>query len=444
VEFLGFVIGINGIRMDPTKVEWVTAWPMPRSPHDVRMFLGLANFYRRFIKDFNQLAAPLTRLLKKEHMARKFNWSQEAKAVFEQLKTAFTMAPILMHFDPEQPTILEADTSTYALGVVISQLDPEGKMHPITFHSQKFNPAELNYDIYDKEMLAIVDSLEHYRHLFEGLGQQITIYSDYHNLLWFTETKVYNRRQAHWAEKLAKYDFVIHFRPGTQGGKPDALSRRPDYIAENKIRHPMPFLRPEQVDMTKLKVGVQEQVQDEDLEQALHATQEQDTTMDKGTLTQVDGLWLKEGRVYVPVDTEVKLQILEAHHDRKTAGHLGQDKTLELIARDYTWPGMREFINAYSRTCDTYARNKATRHRHHGQLQPLPISEGPWRSVSMDFMVQLPPSQGHDAIYICVDCFTKMAHFIATTSNVTAEGMADLYLKNVFKSHRLPEDIVSD
>jgi len=109
-------------------------------------------------------------------------------------------------------------------------------MHPIAFHSRKFSPAELNYNIYDKEMLAIVDSLEHYRHLFEGLEQQITIYSDHHNLLWFTETKVYNRRQARWAEKLAKYDFVIHFRPGVQGGKPDVLSRRPNYVAENRVK----------------------------------------------------------------------------------------------------------------------------------------------------------------------------------------------------------------
>ena len=115
------------------------------------------------------------------------------------------------------------DASTHALGAVVSQLDSEEKMHPITFYSRKFTPAELNYDIYEKEMLAIIDSLEHYRHLFEGLGQQITIYSDHHNLLWFTETKVYNQRQARWAEKLAKYDFVIRFRPGVQVGKHDAL-----------------------------------------------------------------------------------------------------------------------------------------------------------------------------------------------------------------------------
>ena len=167
---------------------------------------------------------------------------------------AFMMAPILMHFNPEQPTILEADASMHALGAVISQLDPEGKMHPIAFYSWKFNPAELNYDIYDKEMLAIVDSLEHYRHIFEGLGQQITIYSDHLNLLWFMETKVYNRRQACWAEQLVKYDFIINFQPETQGGKPDALSRRLDYVVENKVKQPMPFLRPEQVDTTKLEI----------------------------------------------------------------------------------------------------------------------------------------------------------------------------------------------
>jgi len=317
VEFLGFVIGINGVRMDPAKVESVTAWPTARSPHD-------------------------------------------------------------------------------------------------------------------------------YRHLFEGLGQQITIYLDHYNLLWFTETKVYNRRQARWAEKLAKYDFVIHFHLGTQAGKPDALSRRPDYIAENKVMQPMPFLRPEQVDTTGLEIGAQEQLRDGDLERAIREAQERDTITNKETMKQTDGLWLKDGRIYVPADTEIKLRILEEHHDRKTASHLGQDKTLELIAQDYTWPGMREFVNEYVRRCDTCTRNKTPRHCHHGQLYSLPIPNSPWKSVSMDFVVQLPPSQGYDAIYMYVDRFTKMAHFIATTTGVTAEGTADLYLRHIFKNHGLPEDIISD
>ena len=135
-----------------------------------------------------------------------------------------------------------------------------------------------------------MDSLEHYRHLFEGLGQQITIYSDHYNLLWFTETKVYNRRQARWAEKLAKYDFIIHFRPGVQGGKPDALSRRPDYMAENKVKQPTAFLRPEQVDTTALdakkrEIGAVEQLPQGDLERAIREAQERDTTTDREAMT---------------------------------------------------------------------------------------------------------------------------------------------------------------
>ena len=455
VEFLGFIVGRDGVRMDPVKVEAVTSWPTPKSPHDVRMFLGLANFYRRFIKDFSRLAAPLTRLLKKENMARKFSWSEDAQRAFEYLRTAFTTAPVLGHPNLALPMVLEADASDYALGAVISQRFPDGVLHPIAFHSRKFNKAELNYEIYDKEMLAIVDSLEHYRHLFEGLGQQITIYSDHHNLLWFTETKVYNRRQARWAEKLSKYDFIIHFRPGVQGGKPDALSRRPDYVSENSVREPVPFLKPSQVDTSEIEMGALESehvgaLMDTALRQAILDALPGDPvasacleSLQDGFRIE-DGLLLKDGMVYVPADNGVKVRIVEGYHDRRTAGHLGQEKTLELVSRDYFWPGMRGFINEYVRTCDTCARNKTPRHRRHGQLQPLPIPEGPWESVSMDFIVELPPSQGYDGIYVCVDRFTKMAHFVPTSSNITAEGTAELYLRNIFKNHGLPGDIVSD
>ena len=144
VEFLGFVIGEHGVKMDPGKVEAVTSWPTPKSPHDVRMFLGLANFYRRFIKDFSRMATPLTKLLTKERMAKRFQWDEGAETAFNFLKEAFTTAPILRHFDPARPTVLEADASDYALGAVVSQKTPDSLLHPIAFHSRKFNPVELN------------------------------------------------------------------------------------------------------------------------------------------------------------------------------------------------------------------------------------------------------------------------------------------------------------
>ena len=157
-----------------------------------------------------------------------------------------------------------------------------------------------------------------------------------------------------------------------------------------------------------------------------------------------DGLLYHEGLVYVPDNDEVKLEILRSCHDAKTAGHFGQAKTLELVNRSYYWPEMRSYINEYVKSCDVCARNKLPRHAKFGPLHPLPVPERPWGSVAMDYIVELPPSNGYNAIYVCVDRFTKMAHFCPTTMEVTAEATASLYVQHVYKLHGLPDDIVSD
>ena len=484
VAFLKFIVESNEVRMDSSKVEAITSWPAPESVHDIRVFLGLANFYRRFIQNFSKVAAPITELLRKN---RKFRWTSEAQTAFNSLRTSFTTAPVLRHFNPSLPTILEADASDYAVGAVISQRDPEtGMLHPITFHSRKFNAAELNYEIYDKKMLAIVETMDYYRHYFEGLGQTTTIFSDHRNLLWFTETKVYNRRQARWAEKLSRFDFKIVFRPGKQGGKPDALSRRPDHTLGNDVsERTMTFLKPEQIDtsllptddplLTSYVLAAAHTVGDAASVTTIERSDDRAATIRNAldrdevasyllpylrdpTLARdediaeslkpysldAEGLLLHNGLVYVPAIDALKLEILKDCHDARTAGHLGQEKTLELVSREYYWPRIRAFVNDYVRTCDTCARNKTPRHAPYGQLHPLPIPSGPWKSVSMDFIVELPKSEGYDAIYVCVDRLTKMAHFIPTNTTVTAEQTAQLFYRHIWKHHGLPADIVSD
>jgi hypothetical protein len=235
--------------MDPKKVEAVTGWPTPKNQHDIQVFLGFANFYRRFIKNYSRVVSPMTNLLKKDV---KFTWGNEAEKAFQYLKQAFTTAPILRHFDRSKPAILEADASNEALGGTVSQHDDDGVLHPCAFHSRKFNSAEQNYEIYDKEMLAIVECMDIWRYYFEGAEHPLKILTDHKNLVWFTETKVYNRRQARWAEKLSRFNFVIEFRPGREAGKPDALSRRPDYWppkggVESTKRNEFTFLKPHQV-----------------------------------------------------------------------------------------------------------------------------------------------------------------------------------------------------
>jgi len=142
------------------------------------------------------------------------------------------MAPILAHFDPSKPVIIETDASDFVLDTVLSQRDEENRLHPIAFHSGKFQPAEINYEIHDKELLAVVDAFKHWRRYCEGAAYQVQVFSDHQNLENFTTTKVLNRQQARWAQELAGIDFRIYYRPGGKNGKPDALSRRAEYRPE--------------------------------------------------------------------------------------------------------------------------------------------------------------------------------------------------------------------
>jgi hypothetical protein len=463
VPFLGFIVGRGGLRMDPTKIEPITNWPRPESPRDIQVFMGLAGFYRRFIRNFSRIAQPLTALLRKN---KPFRWTSTVESAFKELCSSFTSAPVLSFFDPELPVVLETDSSDYALGAIISQRDFEGILHPIAFHSRRLLPAEEHYEIHDKEMLAIVDTMDKYRHYFEGLGPQTTIYADHRNLLSFTEKRLYNSRQIRWMEKLSRFNFIIVFRPGKTNGKADALSRRPDFRkeAEQGPKEHTVFLKPHQIDLTALTVVVPignslsfaekiNKALQEDDEISTYLPYLKDPLLPRDSRTsdylrmftlEEDDILRHSGRVYIPRSDTLKLDILRQYHDSPTAGHLGQSKTFDLVARHYYWPHMRRFINDYVSTCDTCARNKLPKHSQFGHLHPLPIPTRAWQSVSMDFIVELPPSAGYDAIYVCVDRLTKMAHFIPTTSNVTAQETANLYLSGVYRHHGLPEDIVSD
>jgi len=191
VEFLGYVIGRNGIRMSDDKVQAVLHWKTPESLTEVQSFLGFANFYWRFILDYSRVGRPLTELTKKES-GKEWAWNQEAEAAFRELKNRFTTAPVLAHFDPREPVIIETDASDFALGAVLSQRSKEGRLHPVAFHSRKFQPAEINYEIHDKELLAIVDAFKHWRRYCEGVTHQVQVFLDHHNLEYFTTTKVLN------------------------------------------------------------------------------------------------------------------------------------------------------------------------------------------------------------------------------------------------------------
>ena len=209
--------------MDPEKVAAIVNWEKPVNVLDVRSFLGFANFYRRFIDQFSKVVKPIVDLTKK---GVNFDWSPACQRAFEDLKQRFVTAPILAHFDPDLETVVEADSSDHAQGGVLSQYGKDGVLRPVAFFSRKLAPAEANYEIYDKELLAIVRCFEQWRPELEGSLFPIRVLTDHKSLQYFMTTKRLSHRQTRWAEYLSRFDFKIAYRPGRLGQKPDALTRR--------------------------------------------------------------------------------------------------------------------------------------------------------------------------------------------------------------------------
>lgn len=441
VEFLGLIVGRDGISMDPVKVDGVRTWPIPTSVTQVRSFLGFANFYRRFIAGFSETARPLNDLTKKDF---KFTWEDHQQKAFDKLKDIITSAPVLTFPDFQKPKMMECDASNFAYGAVLSQLEDDEKWHPVAFMSKSMTPAERNYDIHDKELLAIMASLEEWRHLVEGSGT-FQILTDHRNLEYFTKAQKLNRRQARWSAELQRFDFTLHHRPGRLSAKPDALSRRADHdqgLDDNKDQ----IILPSALFVNALEIGPEilpdlrkEQTKDPVVID-LMKTLESDGI---GTHWDFDGnLWTYDGRAYVP--ESLRHQVLKGHHDIPAAGHPGRDRTLELVSRNYYWPRMSRYVATYVGSCDLCNRTKIQRTKPFGTLKPNEVPERPWQVITFDLIVELPESQGYDAIFVVVDRFTKMIHIAPTTTEVTTIGIARLLRDMIWRYHGLPEVVISD
>ncbi|KAJ1031102.1 hypothetical protein NDA18_002321 [Ustilago nuda] len=210
VEFLGYIIKPTGIEMDPEKVCTVKEWPMPESVHNIQRFLGFANFYQRFIAHFARIAKPLTSLVKPTEWFKKFELPEEAQQAFHKLIQAFTTARVLQHFDYHLSTRLETNASDFSIAGVLKQ-EHEGRWHPVAFYSRKTSSAKKNYEIHDKELLAVVACLTQWQHMLAGLPSQLVILADHEALKYFKSQRCITGQQARWAILLADFDFILQY-----------------------------------------------------------------------------------------------------------------------------------------------------------------------------------------------------------------------------------------
>jgi len=242
--------------MESDRISTIEDWPTPKSSRDVQVLLGFTNFYRRYIPKYSKVTLPLSERLKNADTADeppkgrprqktsencgkvKWEWTRQADLAFRKLKRTFTEAPIPQHFDPAKPIILRTDASGFGIAGILNQYDGFGVLRPVNFYSRKYSSAEQNYDTYDPELLAIVETLEQWRHYLEGANHKVLIRCDHKNLEYFQTSKVFSRRQARWSDTLSAYDFVIEHLEGSKNPA-HGLSRQPDY----KIRYKRPVAR---------------------------------------------------------------------------------------------------------------------------------------------------------------------------------------------------------
>ncbi|CAJ0950513.1 unnamed protein product [Ranitomeya imitator] len=224
VSFLGFIFSPSTIEMDPVKVQAIYDWTQPTSLKSLQKFLGFANFYRRFICNFSSFAKPLTDLTKKG--ADVVNWSSAAVEAFQELKCRFSSAPVLCQPDVSLPFQVEVDASEIGAGAVLSQRSSDcSVMKPCAFFSRKFSPAERNYDVGNRELLAMKWAFEEWRHWLEGAKHRVVVLTDHKNLTYLESAKLLNPRQARWSLFFSRFDFVVSYLPGSKNVKADALSR---------------------------------------------------------------------------------------------------------------------------------------------------------------------------------------------------------------------------
>jgi hypothetical protein len=335
------------------------------------------------------------------------------------------------------------------------------KWHPCAYLSKGLNDVERNYDVHDKEMLGIIRALEAWRHYLEGAKHEVEIWTDHQNLRYFMSAKKLNRRQARWALFLSRFNFHLIHKPGSLMKKADTLSRRPDHKrgVENDNKNTT-LLKPEYFRIRALRQGHLlidgseketlskirkcEDMDEEVVKAVKEMKGEKKKTIKGEEWVEEQGLILFRGKVYVPKDIELRREIIRLHHNTSISGHPGRWKTLELVMRNYWWPGISRFVLSYVDGCDTCQRGKSYPEMPAGKLMPNPIPTGPWIDISVDFITGLPEAQGFDAIFVVCDRYTKQVHIIPTTTETNSLGLARLYRDHVWKLHGLPRTVISD
>lgn len=456
VKFLGHIISAKGIQVDPTRIEKVKLFPVPKNPSHVRSFHGLVSYNRKFIKDFAKKAKPLTKLMGK---VEDFVWTQEAQTAFESLRDALTEAPILVHFNPEAELELRTDASSYAIGAILYQKHPDPKQTGvILYHSKTLTETQRRYSATEREALAAFNAIMELQHFL--YGKRFTLVTDHQALSLFKNHRDAHHRVARWVAQLQCFDFVVKYKSGQSHVDADCMSRLVNETDESvELKQSEYIIRaltlpgdsqpaePPDVDID-IKAEQRADLYCKRIIDILESTQlsasEKAKRASKFTL-QDDILYRFRNDIPLLVIPEKrKAAVLLSCHDSSLAGHLGYNRTYSLAKYRYYWPKMRKDLKKYVASCSKCQRRKASNQGRQGYTRPLPIAEDIFDTVGIDLINKLPRSHaGYNTILVITDNLSK---YVVTVplKDEKADTISFAFFTNFIAKFGCPKIVISD
>lgn len=416
VEYLGHIVSRDGVKPDPKKIKSIVEYPQPKTVKDIRAFLGLTGYYRRFIKNFADIAKPMTELTKKE---KDFSWGQSQQKAFETLRNSLCHEPVLRYPDFSKPFLLSTDASSVAIGAILSQMH-NGQEHPVAYASRQLNKAERNYGATERELLALVWATKHFRcYLY---GNKFTAITDHSALKWMLSLKDPSSRLTRWALRLSEFDYEVIHKPGKRHSNADALSRYINTVA-------IPFISKQDL--------IREQQYDTF---CTKKRKEPDYKIDEqGLLYNIE--ISSTPRLVIP--QSLVRQIIEHHHDTIFSGHQGVKRTVGILKERYYWQTLNKDVEEYISKCISCNQRKIGK-QPKAPLIKIPPAREPFELVSMDIVGPLPVSnQGNKYLLTFIDYLTRYCEAIPIP-NQTAEIVAKEFVHKIITRHGVPKKLLTD